>query len=96
MLRQYGVHYNWKGIAKAMKKWINVCPQKKLVRRIQYVRVYLSAKGYQCNAKIKLSPLDEYLDEIHEHNHALSQTEYQVTKLKSGIERRAEEIKETT
>ena len=41
-------------------------------------------KGYQCNAKVKLSPLDEFLDEIHEHSHAPSQTECQVTKVKSG------------
>ena len=27
-------------------------------------------KEYQCNAKVKLSPLDEFLDEIHEHIHA--------------------------
>ena len=39
-------------------------------------------KGYQCNAKVKLSPLDELLDEIHEHTHAPSQRECQVTKLK--------------
>ena len=53
-------------------------------------------KGYQCNAKVKLSPLDEFLDEIHEHTHAPSQTECQVTKVKAGIKRRAEETEETT
>ena len=52
-------------------------------------------KGYHCNAKVKSSPLDEFLDEIHEHNHAPSQTEYQLTKAKSGIKIRTEEIKET-
>ena len=44
-------------------------------------------KGYQCNAKVKVSPLDEFLDEIHEHTHVPSQTECQVTKVKSGIKR---------
>ena len=53
-------------------------------------------KGYQCNAKVKLSPLDKFLDEIHEHTRAPSQTECQVTKVKSGIKRRAEETEETT
>ena len=53
-------------------------------------------KGYQCNAKIMLSLLHEFLDEIHEHAHALSQTECQVTKVKTHIKRRAEEIEETT
>ena len=42
-------------------------------------------KGYQCNVKVKLSPLDEFLDEINEHTHAPSQTECQVTKVKAGI-----------
>ena len=53
-------------------------------------------KGYQCNVKVKLSPLDEFLDEINEHTHALSQTECQVTKVKAGIKRRAEKTEETT
>ena len=94
--RWYEVYNNRKGTAKATKKWIYVCPQKKLVRRIQYVGVYLPTKGYQCNAKVKLSPLDEFLDEIHEHTHVPSQTECQVTKVKSGIKRQAEETEETT
>ena len=53
-------------------------------------------KGYQCNTKVKLSPLDEFLDEIHEHTHAPSQTECQVTKVKAGIKRRPEETEERT
>ena len=43
--RRYGVHYNRKGTAKDNKKWMYICPQRKLVIRIQYVRVYLSAKS---------------------------------------------------
>ena len=42
---------------------------------------------YQCNAKVKLSPLDEFLDEIHENTYAPSHTECQVTKVKAGIKR---------
>ena len=53
-------------------------------------------KGYQCNAKVKLSPLDEFLDALREHTYALSQTECQVTKVKTGIRRRAEETEEIT
>ena len=49
-------------------------------------------KGYQCNANVKLSPLDE----LHEQTYALLQTECQVTKVKSGIKRRAEETEGTT
>ena len=44
-------------------------------------------KWYQCNAKVKLSPLDEFSEEIHEHTHAPSQTECQVTKVKAGIKK---------
>ena len=34
--------------------------------------------------------LDEFLDEIHEHTHAATQADCQVTKVKAGIKRRAE------
>ena len=53
-------------------------------------------KGYQCDTKVKFSQLDQFLDEIHEHTHAPSQTECQVTKDKAGIKSRAEETEETT
>ena len=43
-LRWYEVSNKTKGTAKAIKKWIYVCPWKKLVRRIQYVGVYLSVR----------------------------------------------------
>ena len=49
--------------------------------------VYLSAKRVSVNDKVKLSPLGEFLDEIHEHTHAPSQIERQVTKVKAGIKR---------
>ena len=49
--------------------------------------VYLSAKRVSVNGKVKLSPLGEFLDEIHEHPHAPSQIERQVTKVKAGIKR---------
>ena len=51
---------------------------------------------YQCNAKVKLSRLDEFLDEIHVHTHTPSQTECQVTKVKADIKRRVKETEETT
>ena len=51
---------------------------------------------YQCNAKVKLSPLDKFLDEIDEHTHAPLQAEFQVTKVKAGIRRLAEETEEIT
>ena len=53
-------------------------------------------KGYQCSAKVELSPLGEFLDEIYEHTYAPSQTQCQVNKVKAGIKRRAEEKEETT
>ena len=31
--------------------------------------------GYPCNAKVKLSPLDGFLHDIHERNHELWQTD---------------------
>ena len=40
----YGVYNNRKGAAKAIKKLIYACRQKKLVRRIQYMGMYLSVK----------------------------------------------------
>ena len=40
-------------------------------------RIYWQ-KGYQYHVKVKLSSLAKFLDEIHEHTHALSQTEFQV------------------
>ena len=53
-------------------------------------------KGYQSNAKVELSPLDEFLDKIHKYTHAPLQAECQVTKVKAGIKRRTEETEETT
>ena len=53
-------------------------------------------KGYQCNAKVKLSPLDEFLNEMHKYTHAPWQTECKGTKVKAGIKRQAEDTKKTT
>ena len=47
-------------------------------------------KGYQCNVKVKLSPLDEFLVKIHKHTHSPLHTECQVAKVKAGIKKRAE------
>ena len=60
------------------------------------MRVYLSAKRVSINAEVKLLPLDEFLDEIHEYSHTPSQTKCQVTKVKIGIKKRAEETDEIT
>ena len=60
------------------------------------MRVYLSAKRVSINAEVKLLPLDEFLDEIREYSHTPSQTKCQVTKVKIGIKRRAEETDEIT
>ena len=55
----------------------------------------LSRKGNQCKATIKLSPTDEFIDQVHEHTHAPSQTEVEVTKVKSRIKRKATTTLET-
>ena len=60
------------------------------------MRVYLLAKRVSINAEVKLLPLDEFLDEIHECSHTQSQTKCQVTKVKIGIKRLAEETDEIT
>ena len=52
-------------------------------------------KGNQCKATIKLSPTDEFIDQVNEHTHAPSQTEDEVTKVKSRIKRKATTTLET-
>ena len=47
-------------------------------------------KGYRCNVKVRLSPLDEFLVKIHKHTHSPLHTECQVAKVKAGIKKRAE------
>ena len=53
--------------------------------------VFIGEKGISVTPKSAFT----FRYEIHEHTHALSQTECQVTKVKAGINRRAEETEET-
>ena len=76
--------------------------QRKLIRN-RYIYVFkkilanevsswnciLRRKGNQCKATIKLSPADEVIEPVNEHTHAPSQTEAEVTKVKSRIKRKA-------
>ena len=55
----------------------------------------LPRKGNQCKATIKLSPTDEFIDQVNEHTHAPSQTEVEVTKVKSRIKRKTTTTLET-
>ena len=54
-----------------------------------------SRNGCHCKAKVKLSQLDEFLDEVYEHTHAPSRTECKVTKVKAGNKGRVEDSGET-
>ena len=53
-------------------------------------------KGNQCKATIKLSPTDEFNDQVNKHTHAPSQTEVEVTKVKSRMKRKATTALETS
>ena len=59
MLRWYGVHYNRNGTARAIKKWIYTYVHKRNLSE--------ESSMWEC--------IYEFLDEIHEHTHAPSQTE---------------------
>ena len=94
-LRWYGFHYNRKGTAKLLRNGYMYFHRKNLSEGSSVWERIQRRKEYQCNTKFKLSSLDKFLDEIHEHTHATSQTEYQITKVKAGIKRLAEEKEET-
>ena len=83
-----------RGQRKLLRNGYMYVPKRNLSEGSSMWECFYRRKGYQCNAKVKLSPLDEFLDEIHEHTYAQSQTECQVTKVKAGIKRRAEEPEE--
>ena len=55
----------------------------------------LRRKDNQCKAMIKLFPTDEFIEQVNEHTHAPSQTEVEVTKVKSRIKRKATTTLET-
>ena len=57
--------------------------------------VVLRRKDAQCNATVKLSVTDEFLGRNNEHTHPPSQTEVEVTKVKTSIKRKAETAMET-
>ena len=56
----------------------------------------LRRKGTQCKASIKLSILDEFIGQNHEHTHPPSQIQVEVTKAKTSIKRKAEATEETS
>ena len=51
--------------------------------------------GY-CNAKVKLSAVDAFIEAVNEHSHPPSQTQCEVAMVKAGIKRRAENSNDTT
>ena len=62
--------------------------KKMLANEVSPWECILHRKGNQCKATIKLSPTDEFIDQVNEHTHAPSQTEVEVTKAKSRIKRK--------
>ena len=69
--------------------------KKMLANEVSSWECILRRKGNQCKATIKLSPTDEFIDQMSEHTHAPSQTEVEVTKVKSRIKRKATKTLET-
>ena len=51
---------------------------------------YLLRWKGQCNARIKLSPTDDFLAETNAHTHPPSQTECEIAKVKANLKRKAE------
>ena len=69
--------------------------KKMLANEVSSWECILCRKGNQCKATIKLSPTDEFIEQVNEHTHAPSQTEVEVTKVKSRIKRKATTTLET-
>ena len=69
--------------------------KKMMANEVSFWECILRRKGNQCKATIKLSPTDEFIDQVNEHTHASSQTEVEVTKVKSRIKRKATTTLET-
>ena len=63
--------------------------KKILANEVSSWEYILHRKDNQCKAAIKLSPTDEFTEKLNEHIHAPSQTEVEVTKVKSRIKRKA-------
>ena len=55
----------------------------------------LRRKG-QCNARIKLSPTDDFLAETNAHTHPPSQTKCEIAKVKANLKRKAETTHDTS
>ena len=69
--------------------------KKMMANEVSFWECILHRKGNQCNTTIKLFPTDEFIDQVNEYTHASSQTEVEVTKVKSRIKRKATTTLET-
>ena len=69
--------------------------KKMLANEVSSWECILRRKDNQRKATIKLSPTDEFIDQVNLHTHAPSQKEVEVTKVKSRIKRKATTTLET-
>ena len=90
---KHGVYEN--GKRKLIRNGYIYVFKKMLGNEVSSWECILRWKGNQCKATIKLFPTDEFIEQVNEHTHAPSQTEVEVTKVKSRIKRKATTTLET-
>ena len=69
--------------------------QKTLANDVKCYECVLRRKG-ECKAKIKLTPEDNFLNQLNEHTHLPSQTKIEVEKVKARVKERAENTNDTS
>ena len=84
-----------KGKRLLMKDGYMYAFQKTLANDVKCYECVLCRKG-ECKAKIKLTPEDNFLNQLNEHTHLLSQTKIEVKKVKARVKERAENTNDTS
>lgn len=69
--------------------------KKMLANDISSWECILRRKDGQCRATIKLSPTDEFIEQVNDHIHPPSSTKVEVTKINIGMKRKAKTTEET-
>ena len=69
--------------------------KKMLPNDISLRECILGRKDEQCLTTIKLSPTDEFIEQVNDHTHAPSPTQVEVTKIKAGTKRKTKTTQET-
>ena len=59
--------------------------KKMLPNDVSYWECNLHRKNNQCKVTIKISPTDEFIEQVNEHTHAPSQAEVEVIKVKANV-----------